>query len=56
MIATEFLKKYCDSKAVVLKEYYDYSPISTYTESCRYFRETIETVKLLIYSKQERDI
>jgi hypothetical protein len=29
-----FLRKYHDSKAVALKEYYDYSPISTYTESC----------------------
>ncbi len=33
-IATEFLRKYRDSKAVALKEYYDYSPISTYKESC----------------------
>ncbi len=56
MITTEFLRKYRDSKAVALKEYYDYSPISTYTESCRYIRETIVTVKLLIYRKQERDM
>ncbi len=56
MIATEFLRKYSDSKAVVLKEYYDYSPISTYTESCRYFQEMIVTVKLSIYRKQERDM
>ncbi len=62
MIATErlekvslFLRNYRDSKAVALKEYYDYSPISTYTESCRYFQETIVTVKLSIYRKQERD-
>ncbi len=55
MIATEFLRKYCHSKAVALKEYYDYSPISTYTESCRYFWETIMTVKLSINKKQERD-
>ncbi len=63
MIATErfekvslFLRKYPDSKAVALKEYYDYSPISTYTESSGYFQETIVTVKLLIYRKQERDM
>ncbi len=62
MIATErlekvslFLRKYRDSNAIALEEYYDYSPISTYTESCRYFRETIVTVKMLIYRKQERD-
>jgi hypothetical protein len=55
MIATEFLRKYRDSKAVALKEYYDYSPISTYTERSQYFRETIVTVKLSIYRKQERD-
>jgi hypothetical protein len=55
MIATKFLRKHRDSKAVVLKEYYDYSPISTYTESCRYFWEMIVTVKLSIYRKQERD-
>ncbi len=54
-IATEFLRNYCDSKAIALKEYYDYSPISTYTESCRYFWETIVTVKMSIYRKQERD-
>jgi hypothetical protein len=63
MIATErlekvliFLRKYRDSKAVALKEYYNYSPISTYTESCQYFWETIVTVKLLIYRKQQRDM
>ncbi len=56
MIATEFLRKYCDSKAVALKEYYNYSPISTYTESSRYFWETIVTVKLSIDRKQERDM
>jgi hypothetical protein len=56
MITTEFLRKYRDSKAIALKEYYNYLPISTYTESCRYFRETILTVKLLIYRiQQERD-
>ncbi len=55
MIATEFMRKYRDSKVVALKEYYGYSPISTYTERCRYFRETIVTVKLSIYRKQERD-
>jgi hypothetical protein len=56
MIATEFLRKYRDSKAIALKEYYNYSPISTYTESCQYFQEMIVTVKLLIYRKQERDM
>jgi hypothetical protein len=50
-----FFRKYRYSMAVALKEYYNYSPISTYTEICRYFRETIVTVKLLIYRKQERD-
>ncbi len=62
MIATErlekvsfFLQKYRDSMAVALKEYYNYSPICAYAESCRYFRETIVTVELLIYRKQERD-
>jgi hypothetical protein len=62
MIATEklekvslFLRKYRDSKAVALTKYYDYSPISTYTESCQYFQETIVTVKMWIYRKQERD-
>ncbi len=55
-IATEFLRKYCDSKAVALKEYYDYSPISTYTVSCQYFWEKIVTVKMSIYRKQERDM
>ncbi len=56
MIATEFLRKYGDSKAVALKEHYDYSPHSTYTESCRYFWEMIVTVMLSIYRKQERDM
>ncbi len=51
-MATEFLRKYRNSKAVALKEYYDHSPISTYTESCQYFRETIVTVKLSIYRKR----
>ena len=62
MIATErlekvliFLRKYRDSKAVALKEYYDYSPIPTYKESCWYFWETIVTVKLSVYRKQARD-
>ncbi len=55
-IAAEFLRKYCDSKAIALKEYYTYSPISTYTESCQYFQETIVTVKLSIPRKQERDM
>ncbi len=55
MIATEFLRKYRDSKAVALKEYYDYLQISTYSESCQYFQEIIVTVKLSIYRKQERD-
>ncbi len=55
-IATEFMTKYHDSKAVALKEYYDYSPVSTYTESCRYVWEMIVTVKLSIYKKQERDL
>ncbi len=52
-MATKFLRKYCDSKAVALKEYYNYSPISTYTESCRYFREMIVTVKLSIYRNKK---
>ncbi len=55
-IATEFLRNYCDSKAVALKEYYNYSPVSTNTESCWYLQETIVTLKLLIYRKQERDM
>ncbi len=50
-----FLRKNHDSKAVPLKEYYDYSPISTYTERCQYVQETIVSVKMLIYRKQERD-
>jgi hypothetical protein len=54
MITTEFLRKYRDSKAIALKEYYDYSPISTYTVSCWYFRETIVTVKLSIYKTRKR--
>ncbi len=40
-----FLRNYRDCKAVALKEYYDYSPISTYTERSRYFCETIVTVR-----------
>ncbi len=56
MIATEFLRKNRDSKAIALNEYYDYSPISTYTDSCQYFPEMIVTVKFLIYRKQERDM
>ncbi len=56
MIATEFLRKYRDTKAIALMEYYNYSPISTYTESCRYYWEMIVTVKLSIYRKQERDM
>ncbi len=55
MIATEFLRKYRDSKAIALKEYYDYSQISTYTDSCQYFWEKNITVKLWIYRKQESD-
>ena len=39
MIATEFLRKYRDSKAVALKEYYNYSPISTYTEVVDIFEQ-----------------
>ena len=46
-----FLRKYHDSKAVALKEYYNYSPVSTYTESCQYFQEMIVIVKMLIYRK-----
>ncbi len=37
-----FLRKYRDSKAVAWKEYYDYSPISTYR-------------KVLIFSRNDRD-
>jgi hypothetical protein len=55
MVVDQFLRKYRDSKAVALKEYYDYSPISTYAKSCQYFGEMIVPVKLLIYRKQERD-
>jgi hypothetical protein len=56
MIATEFLRKYRDSKAVALKEYYNYSPISTDTESCRYFRETRKKYekKILGFNKKIR--
>jgi hypothetical protein len=50
------LQKYRDFKTVVFKEYYNYSPICAYAESCRYFQETIVTVKLWIYRKQERDM
>jgi hypothetical protein len=38
-----------------LKEYYDYSLISTCKESSRYFIETMVTVKLEIHTMQERD-
>ncbi len=31
-----FLRKYCDSKAVTLNDYFDYSPISAYTEKSWY--------------------
>jgi hypothetical protein len=41
-----FLRNYHDSKAVVLKEYYNYSPISTSTEGSRYFQDTIVTVRM----------
>ncbi len=62
MIATErlekvslFLRKYCDFMTVVFKEYYDYSPISAYAESCRYFREMIVTIKMYINRIEESD-
>ncbi len=35
--APDVLRNYCDCKAVALKEYYNYSPISTYTERSQYF-------------------
>jgi hypothetical protein len=41
-----FLRNYPDCKAVVLKEYYDYLPISTCTEWSRNFSETIVAVKM----------
>ncbi len=50
-----FLRKYRKSETVVLKEYYDYSSISTSTERSQYFRETIVIITMLIYRKQERD-
>jgi hypothetical protein len=34
---TIFLRKNHDSKAVALKEYYDYLPISPYTKRSQYF-------------------
>ncbi len=44
MIVTErlekvslFLRKYPDSETVALNEYYNYSPISAYTERAWYF-------------------
>jgi hypothetical protein len=54
-IATSFSPARTDLALKLLKEYYNYSPISTYTEISRYFRETIVTVKLSIYRKQERN-
>jgi hypothetical protein len=41
-----FSRNYLDCKAVALKEYYDYSPISTYTERSGYFKEMIVTVRI----------
>jgi hypothetical protein len=40
------LRNYRDCKAVALKEYYDYSPISTSTERSRYIRKMIMTVRM----------
>ncbi len=54
-VATSFSPARTDLALKLLKEYYYYSPMSTYTESCRYFQETIVTVKMLIYRKQESD-
>ncbi len=54
-VATSFSPARKDLALKLLKEYYDYSPISTYTESCQYFQETIVTVKMSIYRKQEKD-
>ncbi len=44
--ALNILRNYRDCKAVALKEYYDYSPISTCTEMSQYFWETIVTVRM----------
>ncbi len=51
-----FLRKYRDFKTVVFKEYYDYSPIRAYAESCGYFQVTIMTIKMYIINRiEERD-
>ncbi len=51
-----FFRKYRKSETVVIKEYYDYSLISTLTESSWYFWETIVIITMLIYRKQERNM
>jgi hypothetical protein len=50
------MRKYRKSEIVVFEEYYDYTSISTLTESSQYFWETIVILTMLIYRKQERDM
>ncbi len=53
--ATSFSPARMDLALKLLKEYYDYSPISTSTERSQYFWETIVIITMLIYRKQGRD-
>jgi hypothetical protein len=41
-----FLRNYRDCKAVALKEYYDYSLISTCTETSQYIQEMMVIVRM----------
>ncbi len=50
-----FFRNYHDCKAVALKEYYDYSPISTYTERSQYFlRNNSDCKDVDLYNTRKR--
>ncbi len=49
------MRNYRDCKAVALKEYYDYSPISTCTEWSRYFlRNDSDCKDVDLYNTRKR--
>ncbi len=49
-----FLQNYHDCKAVALKEYYYYSPISTCTERSRYLRNNCDCKDVHLYNTRKR--
>ncbi len=48
------MRNYRDCEAVALKEYYDYSPISTCTERSRYLRNNSDCKDVDLYNTRKR--